>query len=184
MKKYVLGLDIGITSVGYGVIDLESNEFIDYGVRLFKEGSADENISRRSTRGRRRLISRKRNRLDDMQKALKSFGLYEDDFEPIPNIYEVRVKGLREKLTKEELAAAILHLTKHRGTSLETVEEDGDDANSIKGIIQQNLLKLGEGKHICEIQLEKLKNTGYVRGHDNLFKTIDYVNEMKALLER
>ena len=34
MSKYVLGLDIGITSVGYGVIDVERNLFVDYGVRL------------------------------------------------------------------------------------------------------------------------------------------------------
>ena len=40
MNSYVLGLDIGITSVGYGVIDLKTNNFVDYGVRLFKEGTA------------------------------------------------------------------------------------------------------------------------------------------------
>lgn len=28
MTKYVLGLDIGVTSVGYGVIDLDNNEFV------------------------------------------------------------------------------------------------------------------------------------------------------------
>lgn len=43
MKRLVLGLDIGITSVGYGLIDIESGEFVDYGVRLFKEGTAAEN---------------------------------------------------------------------------------------------------------------------------------------------
>lgn len=32
MNSYVLGLDIGITSVGYGVIDLKTNNFVDYGV--------------------------------------------------------------------------------------------------------------------------------------------------------
>ena len=31
MSHYVLGLDIGITSVGYGIIDLDTNDFIDYG---------------------------------------------------------------------------------------------------------------------------------------------------------
>ena len=40
MAKYVLGLDIGITSVGWGIIDLETGEVIDYGVRLFKESDA------------------------------------------------------------------------------------------------------------------------------------------------
>ena len=51
MNSYVLGLDIGITSVGYGVIDLKTNNFVDYGVRLFKEGTAAENEARRSARG-------------------------------------------------------------------------------------------------------------------------------------
>lgn len=43
MGRLVLGLDIGITSVGYGVIDIDKYEFVDYGVRLFKEGTAAEN---------------------------------------------------------------------------------------------------------------------------------------------
>ena len=34
-NKYVLGLDIGISSCGYGIIDLETGKFVDYGVRLF-----------------------------------------------------------------------------------------------------------------------------------------------------
>ena len=36
MGRLVLGLDIGITSVGYGVIDIDNNQFVDYGLRLFK----------------------------------------------------------------------------------------------------------------------------------------------------
>ena len=48
MGRLVLGLDIGITSVGYGVIDIDKNEFVDYGVRLFKEGTATNNEERRS----------------------------------------------------------------------------------------------------------------------------------------
>ena len=54
MSGYVLGLDIGITSVGYGVIDIDNNLFVDYGVRLFKEGTAAENETRRTKRGSRR----------------------------------------------------------------------------------------------------------------------------------
>ena len=48
MGRLVLGLDIGITSVGYGVIDIDRNEFVDYGVRLFKEGTAANNEERRT----------------------------------------------------------------------------------------------------------------------------------------
>lgn len=71
MSKYVLGLDIGITSVGFGVIDIERNLFVDYGVRLFKEGTAADNEARRTKRGSRRLKRRKSNRLEDMRNLLQ-----------------------------------------------------------------------------------------------------------------
>lgn len=37
MAKLVLGLDIGISSVGWGIIDEESGNVIDAGVRLLKK---------------------------------------------------------------------------------------------------------------------------------------------------
>ena len=42
-----LGLDIGVASVGWGIID-ENYNVIDSGVRLFPEGSAEENLTRRT----------------------------------------------------------------------------------------------------------------------------------------
>lgn len=44
-----LGLDIGVASVGWGIID-ENYNVIDSGVRLFPEGSAEENLTRRTMR--------------------------------------------------------------------------------------------------------------------------------------
>ena len=43
---YILGLDIGIASVGYAIIDENYNVLIS-GVRLFREGTAEENTGRR-----------------------------------------------------------------------------------------------------------------------------------------
>lgn len=65
-NKYVLGLDIGVTSCGYGVIDLETGRFVDYGVRLFEEGKAKNNKNRREARSSRRLTSRRHTRIMDM----------------------------------------------------------------------------------------------------------------------
>ena len=39
MEKLVLGLDLGITSVGYGLVNGETGKIIDAGVRLFDEGT-------------------------------------------------------------------------------------------------------------------------------------------------
>lgn len=50
MAKLVLGLDMGITSVGWGIIDKDSGEIVDKGVRIFKEGTAEDNAKRRAKR--------------------------------------------------------------------------------------------------------------------------------------
>lgn len=74
MNKLVLGLDIGITSVGYGVIDIENSRFVDYGVRLFKEGKASDNEIRRTKRGSRRLKRRKTNQIKRYEQSINSVG--------------------------------------------------------------------------------------------------------------
>ena len=51
MAKYILGLDMGITSVGWGLIDYDSGKIVDKGVRLFKEATAEDNLNRRTHRG-------------------------------------------------------------------------------------------------------------------------------------
>lgn len=185
MGRLVLGLDIGITSVGYGVINIDTNQFVDYGVRLFKEGTAKENEDRRTFRGRRRLIRRRNTRLNDMKKLLKENGIMSEDYQPLSNVYEIRVKGLSQQLSNDELTAAILHLTKHRGSTLETVDDNDDtssDSEKTKAVLANNAKELKTGKYVCEIQLERLQNQHEVRGHANNFKTVDYVNEAKKIL--
>lgn len=184
-NKYVLGLDIGISSCGYGVIDLETGKFVDCGVRLFKEGTAEENEKRRGARSRRRLTSRRHTRIMDMQKLLKENGIMSNDYHPLQNVYELRCKGLSEKLTNDELTAAILHITKHRGSVIETVEDDAkksEDELSLKVTLQHNEQLIKQGKYICQIQLDNLNDKDHIRGHENNFSTKDYVNELNEIL--
>lgn len=185
-NNYVLGLDIGITSVGYGVIDIENGEFVDYGVRLFEEGTPAENKKRRDSRSRRRLTARRHNRIHDMQKLLKGNGIMLDSYHPFQNIYELQCKGLTKELTKDELTAVILNITKHRGSVIETVEEDAsksEDELSLKATLQQNEQLLKNGKFVCQIQLDRLNNKNSVRGHENNFSTKDYLRELEVILQ-
>lgn len=182
MSRYVLGLDIGITSVGYGVIDIDNNLFVDYGVRLFKEGTAAENETRRTKRGSRRLKRRKSNRLNDMKNLLKENELYFEDYRNY-NPYEVRVKGLKEKLLPEELCTAIMHITKSRGTTLEALADESQDDEGTKATLSKNAKELNDGKYICEVQLDRLNKDHKVRGTENNFKTEDYVKELKEILK-
>lgn len=181
MSKYVLGLDIGITSVGYGVIDIERNLFVDYGVRLFKEGTAADNETRRTKRGSRRLKRRKSNRLEDMKKLLQNNNLYVEEYRNY-DPYQARVKGLKEELSLEELCAAIMHITKSRGTTLEALADETQDDEGTKAILSKNAKALADGKFVCEVQLERLNNEHKIRGTENNFKTEDYVNELNEIL--
>ena len=182
MSRYVLGLDIGITSVGYGVIDIDNDLFVDYGVRLFKEGTAAENETRRTKRGSRRLKRRKSNRLNDMKNLLKKNDLYFDNYRNY-NPYEMRVKGLNEKLSSEELCTAIMHITKSRGTTLEALADESQDDEGTKATLSKNAKELSNGKFVCEVQLDRLNNNHKIRGIENNFKTEDYVKELKEILE-
>ena len=182
MSRYVLGLDIGITSVGYGVIDIDNNLFVDYGVRLFKEGTAAENETRRTKRGSRRLKRRKSNRLNDMKNLLKENDLYFEDYRNY-NPYEIRAKGLKEKLLPEELCTAIMHITKSRGTTLEALADESQDDEGTKATLSKNAKELNDGKYICEVQLDRLNKDHKVRGTENNFKTEDYVKELKEILK-
>ena len=186
MGRLVLGLDIGITSVGYGIVDIDNYKFVDYGVRLFKEGTAADNETRRDKRGHRRLISRKATRIHDMKNLLKSIGILSDDFHPLNNVYEIRVKGLHEKLSNNELSTAILHITKRRGSTIETVddtEEASKETGELKAVLQENSRELADGKFVCELQLERLQDGKSIRGHYNNFKTKEYIRELKEILK-
>ena len=146
MGRKVLGLDIGITSVGWGIIDIDNATIIDAGVRLFDEADKSNNESRRSFRGIRRLERRRKKRKEDLIDILKRENLLEYNHDINP--YEARCKGLRNELTHAELTSTLLHICKKRGSSLEYVD---DQEKKLKRIVQKkfwqtmmNSLELGD----------------------------------------
>ncbi len=185
MNHYALGVDIGIASVGYGVLDIETGKAVDYGVRLFEEGTAANNEKRRASRGARRLKRRKQNRLHDTRKLLEEYGLIEEDYHFHLNPYDARVKGLHEKLSNEELATAIYNLIKVRGSSLEAVEDDekkAKEAGTTKAALAANDSEIAKGKFVCEIQRERMDVAGKIHGHENNFRTKNYIAEANQIL--
>ncbi len=184
MQK-VLGLDIGVASVGWGIIDIESGKVIDAGVRLFQEADKENNAKRRGFRSARRLKRRKVVRKQDLIKILKKHNLYYENPNNLINPYAIRCKGLNEALTVEELNVALLHICKHRGSSLEVVEEDEKKAKEqgeTKKALAENDEKLNAGKYVCEIQYEIMQSKDKVRGNKNNFRSSDYRTELEKLL--
>lgn len=182
----VLGLDIGITSVGFGIIEEGTNKIVKYGVRLFDERDAEKNVKRRTMRGSRRLKRRRGQRITDLKIFFENEGIIKiSKFTPLDNVYEIRVKGLKQKLTNVELATALLNITKRRGSSLETVLDEKDEEGlGAKANLGKNEKTLKEKDlYVCELQLKRLNETQELRGNANIFKTKDYVKEARKILE-
>ncbi len=184
MSKFALGVDVGISSVGWGIINQEDGEIIDVGVRIFSEGTSALNADRRAFRSSRRLKRRRQHRIFRIKQLLKQNNIINDNFIPLDNPYEIRVKGLKHKLSNEELATAILHIAKRRGLyGIEIIEEDekkAKDSQLTKEILKQNQFLLKD-KYICEIQFERLKAHGKLRGEENRFTTNDYIKELEKI---
>lgn len=135
MSVTTLGLDLGVTSVGWSLIKLTVNdieqtllaEIVASGVRIFPattEGtkSTPKNWSRRTSRGARRLLRRKRERRTNLRELLTQHNLlplFEADdsveFDKLGDPFGLRVRGLEEKLDNFEIGRAIFHIAKRRG---------------------------------------------------------------------
>ncbi len=118
------GLDIGIASVGWAVINPE--RIVALGVRAFNKAETDEkgesrNLARRSARLLRRRLYRRAWRLVKLSRVLKRFDLIDDlaHFKQQPGFadstWQLRVEALDRMLAPQELARVLYHLCKHRG---------------------------------------------------------------------
>ena len=125
--RYVLGLDIGIQSVGWAVIRYEEPARIeDFGVRIFDttENAREKNNAnqeRRAFRRARRMLRRRSQRKAMLKFHLQRMGLLkagqvEAFFENGGiDLLSLRVKGLTERLSPVELAACLINMSNHRG---------------------------------------------------------------------
>ena len=144
MTKYVLGLDIGVTSVGWGIVDDETGEIVDAGVRLFEEADAEKNANRRGFRSQRRLKRRKAYRVERIENLLKSEGILTKNYKANKyNPYECRLKGLDNKLSNEEFVSALVHIAKLRGSSLEVaIDDNNKEEGAAKSALSDNIIRL------------------------------------------
>lgn len=183
--RYRIGLDIGIASVGWGIVD-EENKIIDAGVRLFPEAKSDENQKRRARRSARRLLRRRLHRLERLKKLLFEYKIIDNiDYDFYTNEttpYKLRKKALYEKISDKELAVVLFHLVKRRGIQEFSLDNTSDkDDESTKNILLKNEKEL-ENRYLCEVQIERMEKNGRLRGIDNNFKTLDYEKEARKIL--
>ena len=176
--NYALGLDIGITSVGWSVIKLDDNfngiRIEDLGVRIFnaaenpKDGSSLA-LPRRLARGRRRLVRRKAYRIKRVRNLILSEKiLTKDELDNLffnneaLSVWEARVKGLDHLLSKEEWAKILINLCKRRGFRSNRKNEAKDkETGQILSSINVNKEKMKESnsRTIGELIYNEVNNS-------------------------
>lgn len=129
MDSYTLGLDIGSNSIGWALLDIgERPTIVGMGARVFPEGvdrdtkglEKSKNTTRREARGARRTHQRRNLRKRQLLGALRFKGLLPSDDSQLislfhTNPYELRKKGLDEKLEPYEFGRVLYHLSQRRG---------------------------------------------------------------------
>ena len=127
--KYRLGLDVGASSLGWSVLELDSNDkpvkVIDAGSRIFSDGREDKSKStlkadRRDARSARRRLDRYKQRRTFLLSELIKIGLFPKNEEErkelqVLNPYELRARALKEKLDPYEIGRALFHINQRRG---------------------------------------------------------------------
>lgn len=166
MGKYVIGIDLGINNVGWSIID-ENTRNIEMGVRLFNESSAAQD--RRSFRAARRLRKRSKTRVDDLLNIFKSI-----DFPTVnvidSNLLYKRVKGLKEKITKEDIVNICCYYATHRGYI-----PFGDE--------EPNRIDLN-GQYPAEYYYRLYNDIGKYRALDKVINNSDIIRELTSIISK
>ncbi len=150
--RYILGLDLGVGSVGWAAVlindENEPYRILDLGSRIFaSEGNSMED--RRVARGIRRVLRRRRRRVIRTKNLFGRYGyltkeqikaIYQTKGEAMPDPYQLRIKGKKERLTLEELAIILIHYAKGRGFKSNRKIQENEASESKSANEEQKLL--------------------------------------------
>ena len=147
---YILGLDIGTTSVGFAAVAYDparkAGKVLRLGARIFPESLEPKtrvplNQERRRARLRRRLLRRRRMRAHELRAALHDAGLLPsadtatDEWRALmrQEPYGLRARAAEgEKLEPHELGRALYHLAQRRHFKGRDIVEKDEDAKEDK----------------------------------------------------
>lgn len=168
MKKYTIGLDLGINNVGWAKYDLEAKKVIDKGIVRFKESSAAQD--RRDRRGSRRLRKRRQHRVERLAVQLSNINFCTSrSYEP--ELLNKRIKGLNESLSEQEITNIIYWFAIHRGYIPFDEEK-----------LEREVHNFAEDEYPCQYISNFYKEYGVYRGQCDLIFLKDNIRELKKIL--
>lgn len=169
MRKISVGFDLGVASVGWSVLDINTYEIIDKGVKLYTQANKAED--RRLARSLRRRYSRKNHRIERFIMLLNKYNI--DYVNTTDNkLLEKRIAGINGEIDIQDLINILSFLLRFRGyypTGEDTRENEYSNAYS-------ELLP-------CEIQKIILEENGFYRGLEFPFLISEFEKEINKIFD-
>lgn len=205
--RYSLGLDIGTSSVGWAILDLDKERIHDLGVRHFDAAEKIENHKavslakpRRDARSARRRLKRRRQRLNNLKKFFVNQNILtkdqveevldpESDYNKL-DVYALRSKAITEELSPEELLKVLYQIAKRRGFKSnrkvveESDKEDGRVTKALKAneqfLIENNYTTVGDAlSHDAKYAAHKRNKRN---DYTNSFTRSDFLHELENVI--
>ncbi|KPE52491.1 type II CRISPR RNA-guided endonuclease Cas9 [Chryseobacterium indologenes] len=182
--KYILGLDIGVSSVGIAVISEENQkktienlavrivpEDPDFHGKFYSGNTASKNLERTAKRGNRKNNQRFKARRDKLYQSLKENNMFPTsnlfDLSAV-ELYGLRAKAVSEQVSLQELGRILILLNQRRGflSNRKSVSEENsteykeriaglEKALGNKTIGQKLYSELQENNNVFEVLLRE-----------------------------
>lgn len=205
-KKYSLGLDIGTSSIGWAVLDLDKERIHDLGVRIFERPEDPQNGDslakpRRDARSARRRLKRRRQRLNHLKQFFVDQNIltkdrveevlnYKSDFNKL-DVYGLRARALTEELSPEELLKVLYQIAKRRGfkSNRKVVEESDKEGGRVTSALKTNEKFLADNNYttVGDALSRDEKFAPHKRNkrddYTNSFARNDFLRELEAIIK-
>lgn len=202
---YTMGLDVGITSVGWAVLENdvkgEPKRIADLGVRIFEAAENPKDGSslaapRRAARGSRRRLRRRKHRLERIKKLFEREDIISQEAlaerynsKGLPNVYQLRYEALHRVLEKEELAQVLLHIAKHRGFQSNRRSElkEKDNGQVLKALsANEQLMTEKQYRTVGEMFYldEEFKMSAHGEGNELILNTRNHGGDYRHTVKR
>lgn len=197
-RYLVLGMDPGIASCGFALLDTNNHEILEMGVRLFSaplHPKTKQSLAaiRRGFRSVRRNIDRTQDRLKHCLECFKKHGVVPDDadkeyFHTVKGDKQplaLRVDGLDRLLTNREWSMALYSLCKRRGyiPHGEGVQDKSSEGGKVLSAISANkeAFEAGEFRTVGEWLASLPRSRNRAGNYDKCVTHEQLIDEIRVL---
>ena len=201
----ILGLDLGVASIGWAIINETEGkkEIIDMGSRIipysdtegddFTKGTGEsKNQQRTFARTARKTLDRYQQRRKYLECELKKINAFPDISLielPALQLFELRDKATKEKISLRQLGRILLHLNQKRGYK-HGAEDEAEDKKQRDYVanIKNRYAAIKDKETIGQYFYKGIKNAqqtkSYYRVKEQIFPREAYIAEFNTIWER